>query len=194
VIRSIGLAAICATTRSRAASRSLAAARLAAAVPVAASLAIALAACGSGGGSPAASTARVETMAPSVAAPGSTPASSVGSAAGQTDTDWGRIWDTLPAGFPSVPGATTGEETATGPASANLVVPGKDAKAIATGLQAALTEAGYTTIGLSRPLENGGYVLEMTGPPAGCHLQVAATPTGSLTTVVVLFGAGCPHD
>lgn len=161
-------------------------------VAIATSMAIVLAACGSSGASPSVSTAPAVSTAPST--PAATPASSVGSAASQTDTDWGRIWDTLPSGFPSVPGATTGDETATGPASANLVVPGKDAKAVATGLQAALSQAGFTTIGLSGPLENGGYTLDMAGSRAGCHLQVNATPTGSLTTVVVLYGAGCPHD
>ena len=168
--------------------------RIVCAVAFAATVAIALSACGPSGGAAARSAAPVATAVPSVAAPAATPAGSVGSAVGQTDTDWGRIWDTLPSGFPSVPGATIAEETATGPATANLAVPGKDAKAIATGLQDALTEAGYTTVGLSGPLENGGYVLDMTGSPAGCQLEVAATPTGSLTAVTVLYGAACPHD
>ena len=157
-------------------------------------MAIGLAACGSTGVSPATSAAPAATAAPSESVAGATPAGSVGSAVGQTDTDWGRIWDTLPKAFPSVPGATTADETATGPASANLAVPGKDAKAVATGLQAALTQVGFRTIGLSGPLENGGYTLDMTGSPAGCQLQVTATPTGSLTTVVILYGATCPHD
>lgn len=163
-------------------------------VAVAVSVASVVAACGSSGGSPTGSAAPVQIATPSVAVPAPTPAGSVGSAVGQTDTDWGRIWDTLPTGFPSVPGATTADEAAAGPTSANLAVPGKDAKGVATQLQAALTQAGFKTIGLSGPLENGGYVLDMTGSPAGCQLQVTATPTGSLTTVVVLYGAACPHD
>ena len=158
------------------------------------SMAIALAACGVSGASPTTSAVPVVTAVASELAPVATPAGSVGSAVGQTDTDWGRIWDTLPKGFPSVPGATTADETATGPASANLALPGKDAKGVATALQAALTQAGFKTIGLSGPLENGGYVLDMTGTPAGCQLQVAATPTGSLTTLTVLYGAACPHE
>jgi hypothetical protein len=155
-----------------------------------ASVAIAFAACRYGGASPTSSTPPLATVSPS------TPAATagIGTAAGQTDTDWGRIWDTLPKGFPSMPGATDGEETATGPASANLVVPGTDAKGVATRLQGLLTEAGYATVGLSGPLENGGYVLDMSGSPTGCQLQVAATPMGSLTTVTILYGASCPHD
>ena len=56
----------------------------------------------------------------------------------QTDTDWGRIWDTLPSTFPTVSGASPGEETATGPASADLVVDGLDAKAVVTALETQL--------------------------------------------------------
>ena len=159
-----------------------------------ASIAIGVAACGPSGASPTVSTAPVKTTTPSAALAAPTSSGDVSSAAGQTDTEWGHIWDTLPTGFPSVPGATGGDEGATGPASANMVVPGKDAKGIATGLQAALTQAGFTTMGLSGPLENGGYVLDMTGSQAGCQVQVAATPTGSLTTVAILYGANCPHD
>jgi hypothetical protein len=122
-------------------------------------------------------------------APGSVPP-----AGGQTDTEWGRIWDTLPSGFPTYPGATPGEETATGPASANLVVDGLDAKGIATLLQTLLTQGGYETTGLQGPLEDGSYVLDMSGPPAGCKLQVTAAPTGGLTTLTILYGAACPHD
>ena len=119
---------------------------------------------------------------------------SLAPAAGQTDTDWGRIWDTLPGGFPTVNGATPGEETATGPATANLVVDGLDAKGITTRLETLLKQAGYTTTALSGPLENGGYVLVMDGTAPGCQLQVTTAPTGSLTTLTILYGASCPHD
>jgi len=128
----------------------------------------------------------------------STPPSAVPSAGGtssaQTDTEWGRIWDSLPADFPTYPGATPAEETATGPASADLVVTGGDARTIATTMQAALTAAGYTTAGLSGPLEDGSFTLDMTGPPAGCKVELRVTPTGSLTSLKVLYGATCPHS
>jgi len=148
-----------------------------------------LAACGSGASSAAPSATGVASRStpPSVAP-------SSGIAAGQTDTEWGRIWDTLPIGFPSYPGSTPAEETATGPASADLVVDGVDAKGIATVLQTLLRQAGYTTVGLSGPLEDGSYVLDMTGSAAGCKVQVSATPTGGLTTVTILYGAACPHS
>ena len=100
--------------------------------------------------------------------------------AAQTDTDWGRIWDSLPGGFPRYPGATPSDEAATGPASAVLVVQGADARSVATFYQGALAPVGYTTDGLSGPLEDGGYVLDMTGPTRGCKLQVTVAPTGGL--------------
>jgi hypothetical protein len=143
---------------------------------------------GSGGASSA-------TSGPPVASPDQAPSdASLAPQAGQTDTDWGRIWDTLPGGFPAVNGATPGDETATGPATANLVVDGVDAKGIATELETLLKPAGYTTTALSGPLENGGYVLQMNGATAGCQVQATVAPTGSLTTLTILYGAGCPHD
>jgi hypothetical protein len=119
---------------------------------------------------------------------------SVPPAGGQTETDWGTIWDTLPKGFPTPPGSTPAEETATGPASANLVVDGSDAKGIATAVQQALGVAGYKTRGLQGPLEDGSYVLDMTGSTTDCMVRLTAAPTGGLTTVTILYGAACPHD
>jgi len=169
------------------------AARSLASLVVLALATVAVAACTSAGASPSASTTAVTTNSPSVTASEVAASANSGTASGQTDTDWGRIWDTLPAGFPSVPGATPADETAAGPASASLVVHGKDAKGVATQMQTRLTTAGYATTGLSGPLENNGYVLDLTGPPKGCAVQVAVTPTGSLTTVTILYGAACPH-
>ncbi len=67
-------------------------------------------------------------------------------------------------------------------------------KTVASSLQTQLGSAGYTTTALGGPLEDGTYTLDMTGPSTGCMLQVAATPTGGLTTVTILYGAACPHD
>jgi hypothetical protein len=148
-----------------------------------------LAACGPG----APATPSV-TAATAVATPSGTPstAPSSGPKVSQSDTDWGRIWDGLPPGFPSIPGATPDENAAGGPASAVFVVQDGDAKVITTSLQTALKSAGYTTVGSMDPLEDGSVVLEMTGSPDGCAVQVTASPTGGLTTVRILYGAGCP--
>ena len=114
------------------------------------------------------------------------------SQASQTDTAWGRIWDTLPGGFPAIPGSTPTDAT-DGPASAVLVVQGDAAKSIATSMQAALSAAGFRTEGLSGPLEDGSYVLDTAGAPAGCVVQVTAKPLGGVTTVTIMYGAVCQH-
>ncbi len=159
---------------------------------------LSVAACSSGTGSSVPSGPAITRTAPAVS-PGATVASSsaggsLAPLAGQTDTDWGRIWDTLPGGFPTISGATAGEETATGPATADLIVDGVDAKGITTRFETLLEGAGFTTAGLSGPLENGGYVLTMNGSAPGCEVQVSVAPTGSLTTLTILYGASCPHD
>ena len=56
-------------------------------------------------------------------------------AAGQTDTGWGRMWDTVPAGFPVFPGATPADDAGGEPASARFAVEGGDPLAIATWFQ-----------------------------------------------------------
>jgi hypothetical protein len=151
-------------------------------------MAIALAACSSAG-----SSASPSPSSPPRAAVTPTAAAGSQGAASQSDTDWGRIWDSLPSGFPTIAGSTPSEEAATGPASATFTVSGNAAKTIATALQAQLMAAGYTTVALGGPLEDGTYTLDMSGPPAGCMLQVKAAPLGSVTTVTILYGATCAH-
>lgn len=111
--------------------------------------------------------------------------------AGQTDTDWGRIWDDLPAGFPVYPGATPADESETGPVSATFAVEGVEAKTIAAWMQTELERATYSTEALTGPFEDGGFVLDSIGR-AGCRVEVAAAPLGSLTTISVRYGAACP--
>ena len=132
---------------------------------------------------------------PATAAPTattSTVAPSASSATSQTDTAWGRIWDSLPAGFPAITGSTPAE-AATGPASATLVVQGDAARTVATTMKTALEGVGFRTLGLSGPLEDGTYVLDSVGTPAACKVQVTASPLGGVTTVTVMYAAACPH-
>lgn len=156
-----------------------------------------LGACGGGTSSPSpsrsgASVAPAPSTAPvSASAAAATPATSTVS---QTDTDWGRIWDTLPAGFPVIPGSTPSEEAAHGPASATFTVEGDGAQAIASSMRSALEGAGFTADGMSGPLEDGSFVLDMTGSPAGCMVQLMVTPRGGVTIVTILYGALCPRD
>jgi hypothetical protein len=153
--------------------------------------AVLIAACGSNESSAAATSSPkpVTSVSPSTAAPSATSAST----ATQTETAWGRIWDTLPTGFPAIAGATP-TEAADDPETATFVVQGDQAKSIATFMQSSLEDAGFRTDGLSGPLEDGGYVLDAVGVPAGCLVQVTAAPLGSVTNVSILYGAICPHD
>lgn len=155
-------------------------------------LLVALAACGSstGSGAPVATATKappsVTGSAPNPTAPSSGPKTL------QSDTAWGRIWDDLPSGFPTYPGATPDEEASGGPASAVFVVEGHGAKDVATFLRTELEKAGFTAVGSSDPLEDGSVVLDMTGAPNGCMVQITITPTGGLTSIAVLYGASCP--
>lgn len=119
--------------------------------------------------------------------PGTTPAATQ---PGQTDTEWGRIWDALPEGFPAYPGSHP-TETGEGPMSALLDAGSAAPAAVANFYATALEAAGYTTTALSGPREDGSWELE-SGAGGGCLARVTATPLGSATIVAILFGAGCP--
>ena len=152
-----------------------------------------LAACGSSGPSAASGSAA---PAPSTAVSSATSAAQPSSASGdgQTDTAWGRIWDTLPSSFPAIPGARPSEEAATGPASATLVIGGDVARLVAAALVTQLAGAGFPTAGLGTPLEDGSYTLDATGSAPGCKVQLTIKPMGGETFVTILYGAACPHD
>ncbi len=111
--------------------------------------------------------------------------------AGQTETDWGRIWDAVPAGFPLFPGATPADDATGEPASARFAVEGGDPLAIAEWMQDALETATFSTEALNGPGEDGGYVIELVGE-GGCRLQTRIFPLGDTTFVAVLYGADCP--
>jgi len=110
---------------------------------------------------------------------------------GQTDTEWGTIWDTIPADFPVYAGAVPSEESASGPASANLVVDGADPSAVATWTDSALTGAGFTITEGQESMEDGSIALEAVRAP-DCRVLVTSAPLGSLTSITILYGASCP--
>ncbi len=156
-------------------------------------VALVIAACGSTAAS--APVSSVAQSAPSTAGDSAAPpAQSAVAAAGQTDTDWGRIWDTLPSTFPAIPGARPSEEAATGPASASLVLEGNVARQVATALVDLLAQNGFPTAGLGTPLEDGSYTLDATGSAPGCKVQATVKPIGGETFVTILYGAACRHD
>lgn len=144
-------------------------------------LGVVLVAAGCTGGATASSTANGPTS--------TSGAAGSPSAVTQTATEWGRIWDALPPDFPVHPGAEP-TEGAAGPASATLTVPAQ-VGAAAAWWQPALERAGYSTVAVSGPLEDGSIVIDSAGA-GDCRIQVAITPTGSTTTVTILYGAACP--
>lgn len=127
---------------------------------------------------------------PSASAPAS-PSASASAAIGQTDTDWGRMWDALPGGFPRFPGATTADDASGAPASGRFAVPGGDPQAIAAWFQDALETATFSTVGLNGPAEDGSFVIDSVGEGA-CRVQTTITPQGDLTFISILYGADCP--
>jgi hypothetical protein len=159
---------------------------------------VTLAACGPSG--PPASAGSTAPVAPSAAPSAALPATPSGATAsgaaveGQTDTEWGRIWDSLPSSFPKIPGARPSEEAATGPASATMVIEGNVARLVAAALVTQLASAGLPTAGLGTPLEDGSYTLDATGATPGCKVRLTIKPMGDQTIVSILYGAACPHD
>jgi hypothetical protein len=150
-------------------------------------IALALAACGPGGTAPSPVPATTMTSVAPDASAGPTGAPETG----QTDTEWGRIWDAVPAGFPRFPGATPAGDATGEPASARLAVEGGDPLAIAQWMQDALETATFSTEAMNGPAEDGGYVIDSVGD-GDCRIQTRIAPLGSLTLVTVLYGADCP--
>lgn len=111
----------------------------------------------------------------------------------QSETEWGRIWDDVPAGFPRYPGATTTEDVGPEPVSDAYAVANGDPAEIAAWMQTALETATYSTEALSGPFEDGSFVLDSVGD-GDCRMQVTIAPMGGLTVVSVRYGADCPFD
>jgi hypothetical protein len=117
--------------------------------------------------------------------------SSAASAAGQTDTDWGRIWDEVPEAFPVYPGVTRADEAATEAVSGTFALEDVDARAVALWMQTELERGSYRTEALNGPFEDGSFVLDLVGD-GDCRIQVAVAPLGGLVMVSVRYGAACP--
>ena len=129
---------------------------------------------------------------PPVDASAGTPATSnQAPVAGQTDTDWGRIWDGVPEAFPVYPGATPADDAAIEVVSATFALDGADVRTVAGWMQAELERAMYATEALNGPLEDGSFVLDSIGT-SDCRIQIMVAPLGGLTTVNVRYGAACP--
>jgi hypothetical protein len=143
---------------------------------------------------PSATTAQVRPSATASRPPAASAAASATAAATttQTDTTWGRIWDALPAGFPTFPGSTPADDAGVKDVSAAWAVPNGEVKAIADWFQRELEEATYSTEALSGPAEDGSLILDSVGE-AGCKIETVVAPTGGLTLITVKYGAACPN-
>jgi hypothetical protein len=151
-------------------------------------VAVVVAACNPGlPPSPSNSAAAPTTSGEPSTAPSNTDAGEIG----QTDTDWGRIWDGVPEAFPIYPGATHADDVATELVSATFVLADGDPRAVAAWMQTELERATFATEALNGPMEDGSYVLESTGS-SGCRIQVSIAPAGGLTSLGVRYGADCP--
>lgn len=110
----------------------------------------------------------------------------------QTDTEWGRIWDALPAGFPVAPGGTVADDASPDPVTTTLAYPTGEPAAIASWMQTALETATYSTEALSGPFEDGSVVLDSVGD-GGCRIQTVVAPAGGLILMTIRYGAACPN-
>jgi hypothetical protein len=118
------------------------------------------------------------------------PASANASGATTTVTDWGEIWDRLPAGFPAYPGA---RPTVTGgdPATAVLDL-AADGSTTSTWYQAALKAAGWTIVGANGPREDGSFDIVASKGGDDCQAEISLAPLGTTTTATIYVAAACP--
>ena len=121
----------------------------------------------------------------------STPPSPVASVT-TTETEWGTIWDALPASFPVFPGAIP-TEPIDGPASGAFAVPAGVLEATQF-MQSALETAEYSTEAQSGPFEDGSYVLDSVGETADCRVETRLAPLSGTTLMTVRLAAGCPFE
>ena len=143
--------------------------------------------------SPSPSASSRTPVAPSLTAvPGGPASPVVGATVGPpttTDTDFGTIFDSLPASFPTLPGQEPAD-TGAGPTSGSFAL-NKTPQQAMLAMRAALTGVDWT-VDVGSPLEDGTIVLEATHTPAGCKSEVRFTPLSGTVIMSVLYGASCP--
>lgn len=113
---------------------------------------------------------------------------------GQSDTEWGPIWDAVPPSYP-VPDGATPADAATGPVSGAYTVPTSIAtsKALADFYAAAIEQAGFGGTGIDGPLEDGSYSV-WSSSGYGCDTLVTILPRGEESLITVLYGAQCRFE
>jgi hypothetical protein len=142
----------------------------------------------SAGDSPGPSTAASPSPS-AVPSPGPSVSGSPSPTVGQTTTDWGVIWDAVPATFPRYVGGETVEPDQPASLAYDVDAP---AETVTTDLQASMESGGFSTDSLSGPFEDGSRVIDSTGEPPACHVRTTIAPLGATTRVTVLYGVDCP--
>ena len=129
---------------------------------------------------------------PTAAGPSATPGPSLPT---QTDTEWGRIWDALPPWFP-IPDGSQPTETGAGPVTAELQLPAGSGTAteIAQDFRAAFQQAGFASVNVDGPLEDGSVTVSVPGFDGACRIEVQVVPLGSVVVARILYGADCPFE
>ena len=109
-----------------------------------------------------------------------------------TNTEVGRIWDSLPPSFPHFPDSVP-TDPGGGPTSGTFAVGTSLQNAVGT-MRAGLTSLGYN-VDVGSPLEDGTVVLDAGGGEnPECRIEVRFTPLSGTTSMAVLYGASCPFD
>ena len=107
----------------------------------------------------------------------------------QTDTEWGRIWDAVPATFPRPPGSLDAEPIDRTATSADLSVPAGPDETV-DFYEGSLAALGYVWSSQG-PAEDGSWVID-AGLGDECKVQVTVKPLSGVTHVTILYGAACP--
>lgn len=164
-----------------------------------------LAACGSTGGSGSA-TASSPVASPATSKPSTTPGPTAPeptavpggktlppapspTAVTTTRTPWGEILDAVPDTFPVFPDAAIAQSPVE-PVSGAWIAQAPVAE-VAIWYREAITAAGFASVSLSDPLEDGSRVLDVQGDLPECKAQVTVRPAGGSTMITVLYGSGC---
>jgi hypothetical protein len=113
-------------------------------------------------------------------------------AEGQTDTEWGRIWDVLPAGFPAFPGGSP-TETREGPVTAEFYFDAPQDSVMQT-VQTILPQGGLQVGRVSVPVEDGTQYIDTFTDDPECLGLVEIGPQGAGTLVRLFYGVGCPSE
>ena len=153
-------------------------------------VAVAVAACSAGTDEPS---EPLRTTAATLAAATEEPSESLDpSLPGQSETEWGPIWDAVPANFPLVEGAEPAEAPSAASAAYTIERSVLTPRAIADFYQAgfAAKSLGGRVDG---PLEDGS-VTSWGSNGYGCDVLVTILPRGDESLVTVLYGADCDFD